>query len=167
MSPRVTLPILAVLAMGGAGGGAWLGSSAIAEIDPAYFRDGEVSFHADRVPYRPPAGSEMQPGQLTDAATIEGLGDGCLRCGAEPVQLLSAPAPTVYDDGWGRTSYAAAEAAPAVLAEEKPDPELERVARYASYPITVEEAEAMAAAAAEAPRPAELAENEEADLPGL
>ena len=166
MSPRVTLPILAVLAIAGAGGGAWLGSSAIAEIDPAYFRDGDVSFHADRVPYRAPQGGEMQAAELTDAGTVEGLGDGCLRCGAEPIELLSAPAPTVYEDGWSRTSYAAAEAVPAMLVEEEPDPELERVARYASYPITTQEAEARAAAA-EARQPARPADDEEADLPGL
>jgi hypothetical protein len=149
----------------GAGGGAWLGSSAIAEIDPAYFRDGEVSFHADRVPYRSPDASKPA-GELVDASTIEGLGSGCLKCGAEPIELIRAPAPTVYEEGWSRTTYASAEAAPAMLVHEEPDPELERVARYSSYPITDQEAEAMEVAA-QARQSAERAEDEHADLPGL
>ena len=167
MSLRVTLPILAVLAAGGAGGGAWLGHSAIAEIDPAYFRDGEVSFHADKVPYRSPDWAQVQAHEYADASTIVGLGEGCFDCGAEPIQLLRAPPPTGYEDSWEPEGYAM-EAEPAVFVEEERDPELERVALYASYPVTRREAEAIAAAAeAETEDSAELAGSDGADLPGL
>ena len=168
MSARVTLPILALLAVAGAGGGVWLGHSAIAEVDPAYFRDGEVSFHADRVPNRSPDWAQVQAHEYVEASTIQGLGDGCFDCGVPPIQLHSAPAPTVYEVRWSDGGDAAAEAVPAVLVEEEPDPELERVVLYSSYPITTREAEAREAREArEAEEAAELADSAHSDLPGL
>jgi hypothetical protein len=142
-----TLPIVAGLSVAGAALGLHLGRSAIAEINPAYFTDPEVPFHADLSPYRSPDWAQVQAAEYHQPAIVgEGFGGGCIGCVAAPV--VYSPQGVLHVQAWQPESAYAVEAQPqAVEAEAAPEPELERVRRYASYPLTAEEGQAAAGAA--------------------
>jgi hypothetical protein len=133
-----TIPLLTGLAVVGIVGGMSLGKAAISDINPAYFSDPPSRFHADQTPQGPGLG--LQQVALQDAPTATGLGTGCFGCSAR-TEYYAAPAIVTYTHSWSADAqraaapeaYAPAEAAPA------PDPEIERVVRYASYPLTAEE----------------------------
>ena len=143
-----TLPLIAGLSIVGAAGGVWLGRSAIAEIDPAYYSSPADRFHADQVPYRSPEWAQVQAADYQQQGLVEGLGTGCMGCGAQSGDIVyAAPAVAGYGDAW--TAGAAAQAEPvAPAAAPAPDPDLERVLRYASYAVSSEEAARAAAQAA-------------------
>ncbi len=146
MAHPLTLPTLSVLALVGTALGVQLGRSAVSEINPAYFGEPETRFHADLAPYR----SETPPPlTLTDAEAAVALGSPCIGC-----TTASAEYYPIYEAGNARyaTGTAAIEASQPV---EAPTPvDLERQAefaelgRYASYPVSHEEAAAAAAAEA-------------------
>jgi hypothetical protein len=144
MIRKMTLPLVAGLSVFGAAAGVWLGRSAVAEINPAYYGGLPDRFHADRAAIRPP----LDPPQaaFADASLAEGLGTGCIGCTAGPVVIYAPPVPR-YDEGWAADARRGAEPIEAVRVETAPDPERERVVRYASYPVSSDEA---AAAHAEA-----------------
>lgn len=151
MPRSTTLPIMAGLSIVGAALGVTLGRSAIAEIDPAYFADPEVPFHADLAPYRSPDWAQVQAAEYRQVTSAEGLGTGCVGCGDYPIEYVPRPDPAVASYGWA----AAAEPLEEVTYEApERDPEMERVQLYASYPVSAEEAQQ------EEPAPA--AEEEEA-----
>lgn len=147
MPRSMTLPILAGLSILGAAGGVALGRSAIAEIDPAYFAGAPTRFHADQVPNRPDW-AQVQVAEFHGQAPEAGLGTGCFGCSASPV-VYAAPAVTTYGDSWLAEAEAAAAPAEEVFAPAAPDPDRERLIRYASYPVTADEQARLAEAPAE------------------
>jgi hypothetical protein len=157
MPQSLTLPLVAGLAIIGAAAGVNLGRSAIAEINPAYFTDPDIQFHADLSPYRGPDWAQVQAAEYRQEAPPEGLGSGCIGCrGVPAVYLAEGPALAAGGGAWTAAS-ALTEEAPAAVPPAPRDPDLDRVERYASYPLTAREAEQMAAERA----PAEPSEAED------
>jgi hypothetical protein len=149
MPRSMTLPIVTGLSILGALSGVALGRSAISEIDPSYFSAAPARFHADRVP-NPPDWTQVQLTQYRQEGLEAGLGTGCFGCRA-PDAVYAAPAMATYGDSWVAEAEAEAEPADMVVYEEAPDPERERLVRYASYPLTEAEEEARSAEAEPAP----------------
>ena len=148
-----SVPMLAGLALVGTAVGVSLGHSAISEINPVYYAEAPTRFHGDQVPQRPDW-TAAQPAFAADASTVAGLGTGCFGCGGGGAEHYAAPAVVTYTDSWTADAQRAAAPIAAEPVEAAPDPERERVARYASYPITeaevaLEPAEAEEYAAAE------------------
>lgn len=154
MAYSTTLPLMAGLALFGSAGGVWLGRSAIGEIDPAYFSAPAERFHGDQVPYRSPEWAQVQAAEYQQPAAVDGLGTGCIGCGARADIVYAAPPITTYSAGWSTQATAAAEPAPVAEAA-APDPDLERVVRYASYAVSSEEAARIAQAEEQAQAEAE------------
>lgn len=142
MAHATTLPVMAGLSLVGAALGVHLGQSTVAEINPAHFGDPETYFHTDLVPHR--SGGEwaqVQAAEYQQAQSGEGLGTGCVRCRDYPEEYYPRHEPVVetYSTGWVTVP---AEPVELVVVEPAPDPAWERVERYASYPVSAEEAEA-------------------------
>ena len=152
MPATTTLPVLAGLAIVGAAAGINLGRSAISEINPAYFTEEEDSFHADLAPYRSPDWGQVHAAEYRAAqqpVLIQGLGSGCVGCRDYPVEYVPRhdPALDANLEGWSAPPQAqvvVAQVAP-------PDPDRERIQRYASYPVSGDQAAAPAPAAEAAP----------------
>ena len=154
MPATTTLPVLAGLSILGAALGVNLGRSAISEINPAYFSDPEESFHSDLVPYRSPDWAQVHAAEYRAAqqpVLVGELGSGCVGCADYPVEYVPRhdPAADGYQDGY------AASAPPAqivIVETAAADPARERIAAYASYPVSSDEkrAEATVEAAADA-----------------
>jgi hypothetical protein len=142
MIGKTSLPIMAGLAVAGAVGGVVLGHSAVSEIDPAYYSSPPTRFHADQAANRSGDWAQVQVQDYEKAGLADGLGQGCYGCRAGRVEYHAAPAVTTYGEAWVSEAVLAVDEAPAVPAEavvEAPDPELERVQLYASYPVSAEE----------------------------
>jgi hypothetical protein len=145
---------LAGLALIGTLAGVTLGRAAISEINPAYFGDPPTRFHADQTAQRP---DWTQPQLASEGArTAEGLGSGCFGCSGGG-EYYAAPAVVTYTESWTADAERAAAPVEFVPVEAAPDPERERVVRYASYPLTAEEAELEPAPAPEEVVDAEVA----------
>jgi len=148
MPASTTLPIVACLALIGSALGVSLGRSAIAEINPAYFTDPEVPFHADLVPNRGTDWAQVQALEYQQASAADGLGTGCVGCRAFPAEYVPQHEPAVdgYQDGWA-ASARVAPAAPEAWAEEEaePDPGRADIVRYASYRVSEDEEELLPA----------------------
>ena len=151
MFNRLTLPALGLVALLGGGLGVHLGRSAIAEINPAHFGSPETRFHADLAPHRPmPAGIQLSSRENL----IIPLGAGCIGCAD---MVASGPG---YAAASARYDYPSAPNPVENFVEELPASEepaerqasLASVERYASYPVSHEEAAASASAEA-APQP--------------
>jgi hypothetical protein len=145
MPASTTLPIVAALALIGSAAGVTLGRSAIAEIDPAYFTDPEVPFHADLASNRGTDWAQVQALEYQQASAADGLGTGCVGCRAFPAEYAPRHEPAVdgYQDGWTASARFAAAPAEAMVEEEmEPDPERADIVRYASYRVSEDEREA-------------------------
>jgi hypothetical protein len=145
MAHPMTLPALAGLSIVGMALGVHLGRSAVAEINPAYFSDPEVPFHADMVPGGTPDWAQVQLSEYQKTGLVQGLGTGCIGCRDYPIDYVPEADPTIdgpsdgYEDGWSASS---GEPVHAVMVEEaEVDPAREQIERYSSYPL-VEEAPA-------------------------
>jgi hypothetical protein len=158
MPSAATLPLIAALAMTGAAAGVALGRSAGGEIDPAYHQDADSVFYADKVPNRSPDWATVQAQEYQEAQVVTQDAPkpaGCVGCSSWPVDYVPRRDPTV-DRLYASTGYdreyrqAAREAQAAIAVEEVPAPARERIVRYASYPVSREEADAAAAEAAAA-----------------
>ncbi|HEY0112912.1 MAG TPA: hypothetical protein VGB59_07130 [Allosphingosinicella sp.] len=149
MPHAATLPLIAGLSIAGAALGLTLGRSAIAEIDPAYFRDPEVPFHADLAANRSPDWAQVQAAEYQQLGLQQEVVE-CADCAvpAAGYALLRAPPPTEYREAaWTPPEpHYEEEAKPLAEAERLVDPEMERLQRYASYTVAEE---------AEQPTPAE------------
>ena len=150
MPAKTTLPLLAGLSALGAASGVWLGGEAIGEIDPFFFAPRQESFVADRIAYRSPDWAQVQIGEYRQDATFDGVGEGPM-----PGAVYASPALASYGQEWAVQAERQAE--PAVSWADAPqseperiDPERERIVRYASYPVSREEA-ALAEAESEVP----------------
>ncbi len=140
-----SLPIAAGIAIAGAAMGVQLGRSAIAEIDPLYFAERPVRFHAELAANRSSDWAQVQAAEYQREAPAAGLGSGCIRCVPAPVEYVPERHGAIEYAGW--TVYPSeepAEPALATLAEEAPDPERQWVERYASYAVAAEPLEAAA-----------------------
>ena len=141
MPGKTTLPLLAGLSALGAATGVWLGGEAIGDIDPFFFTPRQESFVADRIAYRSPDWAQVQIGEYRQDAAFDGVGQGPM-----PGAVYASPAVASYGQDWAAQAESAAEPvrtwADAPPSEpERIDPERERIVRYASYPVTSEEAE--------------------------
>jgi len=156
MPQPLTIATVAVLAVAGSMSGVYLGRSAIAEINPAYYDEPETRFHADLVPNPPSfeAASVHRAGALTPAEYDRALGSGCVGCRTYPEEYYPVHDSSVdkYQPGYAEMIETPAPQ-PAAYA---PDPQQEQeraadfavVARYAGYPVE-EEAEPAAVAEVE------------------
>jgi hypothetical protein len=137
------IPVLGGLALIGTAAGVSLGHSAVSEINPVYFTSAPDRFHAELAPQRPDL---APPPAALSAVSGEGLGSGCFGCSTRGGEYYAAPAVVTYTDGWQADAQRAAAPIEAPFVEETaPDPERERVVRYASYPLTEPEAAPVAA----------------------
>ncbi|HEY0130036.1 MAG TPA: hypothetical protein VGB57_01435 [Allosphingosinicella sp.] len=142
MPVSTTLPVMAGLSILGAALGITLGKSAIAEINPAYFNAPEDDFHADLVPYRSGDWAQVHQAEYRAAqqpVLVGDLGGGCVGCRAYPVEYVPQHDPAVdrYVEG-GLLSAPEPTNVPVEIAA-APDPDRERIQRYASYPVSSEE----------------------------
>ena len=152
-----TLPKLAGLCVVGAASGMWLGGAAVGEIDPFFYTAPEPTFVSDRMAYRSPDWTEVQIGEYRQEGLLDGIGRGPM-----PGAVYASPAVASYGESWAAASADQAEPVREQWAERaqpvrvwrsgelpaertEPDPERQRVERYASYPIAEEEAEQGAA----------------------
>jgi hypothetical protein len=142
MPVSTTLPIMAGLSILGAALGITLGKSAIAEINPAYFDEAEDEFHADLAAYRSPDWAQVQQTEYRAAqqpVIVGELGAGCVGCRDYPVAYVPRhdPAVDLYADNY---EASAPQPAQVVIVETPaPDPDRERIQRYASYPVSSDE----------------------------
>ena len=150
-----TLPAMAGLSILGAALGITLGKSAIAEINPAYFNEAEDDFHADLVPHRSSDWAQVQQAEYRAAqqpVLIGELGSGCVGCRTYPVEYVPQHDPAVdrYVEG-GTLTAPEPTYVDGVATAATPDPDRERIVRYASYPVSSEERPVEVAEVAEAP----------------
>jgi hypothetical protein len=143
MPVSTTLPVMAGLSILGAALGITLGKSAVAEINPAYFNEAEDDFHADLVPYRGPDSAQVHPvGYLAaqQPVIVGELGSGCIGCRTYPVEYIPQHDPAVdrYVEG-GTLTAPEPTYVDGVATAAAPDPDRERIVRYASYPVSSEE----------------------------
>jgi hypothetical protein len=151
------LPLIAGVAIAGAAAGMQLGHAAIAEIKPAYFEEPQTRFHADLVPYRSPDWAQVQAQEYNQPPQVvtqdEAMPGGCVGCRTWPVEYVPRHDPTVdrvyasdADDREYREAMKASRTALAarttVVVYETPSASSEHIARYASYPVSREEAAA-------------------------
>jgi hypothetical protein len=146
MAHPLTLPTLAGLVMIGGAAGAFLGKSAVAEINPAYFGQPEQTFHAQLAPYRSPDWAQVGTAEM--AAEAEAPIVSCVGCRTWPQEYRPVPDRAFADrradgreDGWSASaSYPAPEPEPAATAVTAAEnPEWQRVQVYASAPVTADE----------------------------
>jgi hypothetical protein len=139
MARPLTLSILGGLSVLGIATGVALGHAAISEINPAYFSEAPSRFHADRVPNRSTDWAQVQVAEYQAPDGGAGLGTGCFGCSGQ-IDYVSASTPSAnYTDAWLAEAERAAEPAEAEVIYEIPDPERERVVRYASYQVASED----------------------------
>jgi hypothetical protein len=172
MPATTTLPILAGLSILGAALGVNLGRSAIAEINPAYFSDPDDSFHADLVPYQSPDWAGIQAAEYRASqqpVVVTDLGTGCVGCRDYPVEYYPQhdPAADGYADGYAASAPQPAQVVVIESQVPAPDPARERIQRYASYPVSSDEAAVAAARTAQAAQPAQPASDAPAEPTGL
>lgn len=168
MPNAFTLPLIAGLAVVGAAAGVGLGRSAMAEIDPSKFADPETAFHADLAANGGPDWSQVQAQEYAQAQVVTQDAPkpaGCVGCTTWPVEYVPRHDPTVdrvyvpASDVEYRQARARVQA-PTVVVYEVSAPARERIVRYASYPVSREEADRMAQA-----RQAEAQAREAPDQP--
>lgn len=148
MPNAFTLPLIAGLAIVGAAAGVQLGRSAVAEINPAYLGQPDTPFYADLAANRGPDWSAVQAQEyqreqvVTQDAPVPAA---CVGCRTWPVEYVPRPDPTVdrlYGSAANDREYRDAVArVPVAVVYQAPDPARERIVRYASYPVSREEAE--------------------------
>jgi hypothetical protein len=170
MPNTLTLSALGALSIAGAALGWQLGHASVAEINPAYFKERETTFHAALAANAPQSWDQVQRQEYSQ---VEVPITSCIGCAHGPLPdypVTYVPGRDPYIETaavtrWpaqarqGRVAPEAQEQAAAAEPEQeaKPDPARERIVRFGSYPVTQEEAQAAAAngAAAAAGAPTE------------
>lgn len=153
------LPTLAAVAVLGAAGGVQLGRAAVKEIPARYFAppEGTQSFAA----LSANRGWERAEASWTASRSYEGYdpGYGCVGCRTYPEEYHPIHDPSVdgYDDGYSASApepIATPEFQYAVeedVAEGPAEPDMKAIERYASFPVTLDEAEDAVAVDADRP----------------
>ncbi len=146
MSRSLTLPTVAILVLAGTGLGVHLGKASIAEINPAYFSEPPTRFHADLSPYQRHGYTGLS---APTGTSMVALGEDCVGCRTYPEEYYPIHDPAV--DGFGASDLEVHD--PLSLAEQQSNQEpkpgdaaLVLIERYASFPVSAEEAEARASA---------------------
>ena len=157
MPQPLTVATLAVLTVAGSLTGVYLGRSAIAEINPAYYDEPETRFHADLVP-NPPSfeAAQVHPaGYVTPAEYRQALGNGCVGCRTYPEEYYPVHDSSVdkYQPGYAEMIETPAPQ-PAAYVEDPPEgkeraADFAMVERYAGYSAAEDARPAAEAPAAE------------------
>ena len=137
MARPVVISTMIILPLASGLIGLQLGRSAVAEINTAYLRAEEVRFHSDLVA-NPPNFEADVPASLADAAVVQGLGSGCIKCIDYPEEYRPVRDPS-FDTvaAWSETPAVAEEPAISVeTAAAEPEAPPSPVARYVHYVIT-------------------------------
>ncbi|HEV2079286.1 MAG TPA: hypothetical protein VGR19_05245 [Allosphingosinicella sp.] len=148
MAKSTKLSAIGGIAVAGAALGLYLGSSAVSEINPAYYStpSSRSSFHADLVPnqsHRPGA----EP--LMEAAVAEiGLEARCAGCGVFPDELAPGPDSGMVDYGSPYAPSSSTPTADLIIAQAEEHAsralsfaEIRDINRYSSYPVSLDEEE--------------------------
>jgi hypothetical protein len=155
------------LAIAGAALGLYLGSSAISEINPAYYSTpfSASTFHTDLVPN---SGARDVARPLPDLAQAPtDLGSSCVSCSLSPDEYALVNYPSLH-------SYASSHpVAPGVVLAEAEEyvsqglssDEARNIERYAHFPVSEDEGPAVEATAAQ--DAADAARGEEEAAPGI
>lgn len=135
MAYLAQLGMIGMVAVVGIGAGVQLGQSAIAEINPVYFREAETRFYADLTPAGYSPGTAYVPRQGM-AGQLD-LGTGCVGCRTYPEEYYPAheASGAEYEEEWAVDEAVPALAEPPAEAPEevaRRAGELARVERYAS-----------------------------------
>ncbi len=146
MAKSTTLSAIGGIVVAGAALGLYLGSSAISEINPAYYSTpSRSSFHADLVPNQ---GDRSGAQPLMEAAVAEiGLDARCVGCGVYPDEF--APGPSSGDDyGSPYTDSASTPTADLIIAQAEEHAsrapsfaEIADINRYSRYRVSLDEEE--------------------------
>lgn len=150
MANPLMLPTAALLSLVGAALGVHLGNSAIDEIKPAYFETEEPRsrFYADLTPQGYQDWATVQKAEYRSVERGTDLGSGCVGCRTYPEEGFYRVHRATL--GKGETEWAEVSEEPAVqptvATPAEPDPEMEQVERYASFPVTAEEERELAMA---------------------
>lgn len=149
MAKSAKLSVLGGLVVGGAALGLYLGSSAISEINPAYYSTplSRSAFHADLVPNRSDR-SDAQPVIETAVADI-GLGSDCVGCSTRPEEYLPGGSDhSVGDLGGAFTGSAPTHTADLIIAKAEEHAlkalslaEMDDITRYSEYRVSQDEEE--------------------------
>lgn len=147
MRNQFILPTAAVLSLAGAAFGVYLGNASIAEINPVHFAANEPAtrFHADLTPQGYRDWASVQAAEFRLAQSGMDLGPGCIGCRTYPEEVVPVHEASLGkpQTGWVEVSEVIAppEPRPAVLEIQavEPDPAVEQVERYASFPVTAKE----------------------------
>lgn len=172
MPSTLTLSAVGALSIAGAALGMHLGHAAIAEINPAYFREPETPFHAALAANAPQDWDRVQAQEYSQVSVPITSCIGCVNGPVPDYPVAYVPGRDPYIETavtwWPpqarQPRVVETRTTEVVYEEPQPDPVRERIVRYGSYPVTQEEAQAMAerdkSAGADAtaePPPAEIA----------
>lgn len=149
---------LAIVCLGGVSGGAFLGRSAIAEINPLYFSAPQgTKSYAALGPHQSSDWAEAKPATLRTDDGV-GLGTGCIGCRAYPEEYRpdrrGIDPDGSFVDPYAATNpptryavYEPAQPTQADLADAaQREAELRDIERYSTYPVTQEQQTSLAAA---------------------
>ena len=148
MAKSAKLSALGGLVVGGAALGLYLGSSAISEINPAYYSTplSRSSFHADLVPNQ---GDRSGAQPLIETAVAEiGLSSGCASCSLMPEEYVPGPDYSVSDYGSAYAGSLPTHTADLIIAKAEEHAsralsvaEINDITRYSRYPVSQDEEE--------------------------
>ena len=159
MAKSAKLSALGGLVVGGAALGLYLGSSAISEINPAYYSTplSRSNFHADLVPNQTDR-STAQP--LIETAVEEiGLSSGCFGCSSRPQEYVPGSDYSVSDDDSGYSGSGPTHTADLIIAKAEEHAskalglaEIEDITRYSRFQVSEDEKEPETDAPASIPK---------------
>jgi len=158
MPNTLTLSALGALSIAGAALGWQLGHASVAEINPAYFREPETTFHAALAANAPQGWDQVQRQEYSQSEVPITSCIGCVNGPLPDYPVAYVPGRDPYIETAAVTRWPAQDrqaprpqAAPeetnelaAADPEPAPDPARARIVRYGSYPVTQEEARAKA-----------------------
>jgi len=153
----LTLSALGALSIAGAALGWQLGHASVAEINPAYFKERETSFHAALAANAPQGWDQVQRQEFSQGEDPITSCIGCVNGPLPDYPVAYVPGRDPYIETAAVTRWPAQERQARVapeaqeqaavaepVQEAKTDPARDRIVRYGSYPVTQDEARAMA-----------------------
>jgi hypothetical protein len=146
MLKMMTVPTIAALSVAGVALGVHFGHSAIAEINPAYYSEPESRYFSDLSPYRSPEWAQSEPREAV-LDFSEGLGPGCVKCPDYPEEYVPQHDPAVdvyFASSWQPPAYEPVQYAVYEVSDPVAVADLAAVERYATAPVSEEEAAELA-----------------------